>query len=167
MIRPERIHELAVEISARRANDALDRTPDGIVYRLISGLDDIAPMPDREKRKLAAEIADFIRTGRAVVVYPDTYVGKGDGEPAQPDLPDAVQACGETTKALIPTHPDLDPCTREHGHPGGHRNKYGTEWHDEHEQQHREAEYEHQLGVDESLSGDPDYGHDLDDHREG
>lgn len=83
MISPERKHELAVEIGARRANDALERTPSGVVYRLIEGLDDIAPMPEHKKRELAIDVADLIRTGRAVFVRPQDYVGKGDGEPIQ------------------------------------------------------------------------------------
>lgn len=80
MISDQRKHELAVKIGAQRANDALTRTPSGIVYRLISGLDDIAPMPEHEKRDLAIDIANLIRDGHAVFVRPQDYVGKGDGE---------------------------------------------------------------------------------------
>lgn len=84
-IRPERIHELAVEIGARRANTALDRTPDSVVYRLIEGLDDIAPMSDPDIRNLASRIAEIIRRGQAIVTFPQLLEGTGDDEPVQPE----------------------------------------------------------------------------------
>lgn len=77
-IRPERIHELAIEIGARRANDTLDRTPDAVVYRIISDFDDFTGKPDAEVRQDAAEIAELIRTGQSIVTFPHLYEGTGD-----------------------------------------------------------------------------------------
>ena len=84
MITPARKRELAVLIGAERTKHALKRTPDGVVYRIISEFDDFAYKPDAEVRQDAAEIAALIRTGQSIVTFPHEYVGTGDGETPRP-----------------------------------------------------------------------------------
>jgi hypothetical protein len=78
MITPARKRELAVRIGAERTRHALTRTPDAVVYRIISDFDDFIGKPDAEVRQDAAEIAELIRTGQSIVTFPHLYEGTGD-----------------------------------------------------------------------------------------
>jgi hypothetical protein len=87
MITPARKRELAVRIGAERTRHALTRTPDAVVYRIISDFDDFIGKPDAEVRQDAAEIAELIRTGQSIVTFPHLYEGTGDGEPIAAPIP--------------------------------------------------------------------------------
>lgn len=155
MITPERKHELAVEIAAQRANNALDLTPSAIVYRLISGLEDVAPFSENEKRHAADEIADLIRRSRAIVTFPEMYVGKGDGEPVS--APDDEQSAGspaffpESVPSAIPDLPgSID--NPEGWEDSWDRARAADEQRTEYEKR-REGEDSAGRGVDESAGG--------------
>lgn len=82
---PEREHELAVMVAAREANEAVKVSLPIDALRIVRDFDDVASMPEDDRQALYQRITRLVRMAHVIVTFPELYVGKGDGEPADID----------------------------------------------------------------------------------